>query len=45
MLGKPPVPPLERTHEIRTEKWVANAVGKFGLENTMRNRGCPKNGS
>jgi putative transposase len=36
---------IKKSRPYGSEKWVANAVGKFGLENTMRNRGRPKKGT
>ena len=36
---------IKKSRPYGSEKWLAHAVGKFGLENTMRNRGRPKNGS
>ena len=36
---------MRKSRPYGPEKWVANVVGKFGLENTLRNRGRRKNGS
>src|SRR5271157_1471668 len=36
---------IKKSRPYGSEKWVAKAVGKFGLENTMRNRGRPKKGT
>jgi hypothetical protein len=36
---------INRSRPYGSEKWVSKAVGKFGLENTMRNRGRPKKGT
>jgi putative transposase len=36
---------IKKSRPYGSEPWVAKAVGKFGLENTMRNRGRPKKGT
>jgi len=36
---------IKKSRPYGSEKWVWKAVAKFGLENTMRNRGRPKKGS
>jgi hypothetical protein len=36
---------IKKSRAYGSEKWVSKAVGKFGLENTMRNRGRPKKGT
>jgi putative transposase len=36
---------IKKSRPYGSEQWVSKAVGKFGLENTMRNRGRPRNGS
>jgi len=36
---------IKKSRPYGSEEWVAKAVGQFGLENTMRNRGRPRNGS
>ncbi len=33
---------IKKSRPYGSEQWVAKAVGKFGLENTMRKRGRPK---
>src|SRR5271157_262381 len=36
---------LKRSKPYGSEKWVAKAVTQFGLENTLRNPGRPRNGT
>ena len=36
---------IKKNRPYGSEQWVAKAVAQFGLENTMRNRGRPRNGS
>jgi putative transposase len=36
---------IKKSRPYGSEKWVSKAVTQFGLENTMRNRGRPRNGS
>ncbi|HMD84051.1 MAG TPA: transposase [Terriglobia bacterium] len=36
---------LQRSRPYGSEKWVSRAVAKFGLKNTLRNRGRPKKGT
>jgi len=36
---------LRRSKPYGSEKWVAKAVAQFGLENTLRNPGRPRNGT
>ena len=36
---------IQRSRPYGSDKWVSNAVGKFGLKITMRNPGRPKKGS
>ncbi len=36
---------IKKSRPYGSEQWVAKAVGKFGLENTLRNRGRPKKGT
>ena len=36
---------IKKSRPYGSEQWVAKAVGQFGLENTMRNRGRPKKGT
>lgn len=36
---------IQKSRPFGGEKWVSNAVAKFGLKATMRNRGRPKKGS
>ena len=36
---------LRRSRPYGSEKWVARVVARFGLENTLRNPGRPKNGT
>src|SRR5208283_4328470 len=36
---------IKRSRPYGSEKWVSRAVAQFGLENTMRSSGRPRNGS
>jgi putative transposase len=36
---------IKKSRPYGSEEWVAKAVAQFGLENTTRNRGRPRNGS
>ena len=36
---------IKKSRPYGSEKWVRKAVAKFGLENTMRNRGRPRKGT
>jgi putative transposase len=36
---------LKRSRPYGSERWVSKAVARWGLENTMRNPGRPRNGS
>ena len=36
---------IKKSRPYGSKQWVANAVGKFGLENTLRNPGRPKKGT
>ncbi len=36
---------IQRSRPYGSDKWVSNAIGKFGLKITMRNPGRPKKGS
>jgi putative transposase len=36
---------IKKSRPYGSEKWISKAVAQFGLENTMRNRGRPRNGS
>jgi hypothetical protein len=36
---------LKRSKPYGSEQWVAKAVAQFGLENTLRNPGRPRNGT
>jgi len=36
---------IQRSRPYGSEAWVKKAVGKFGLENTMRRRGRPRKGT
>ncbi len=33
---------IKRSRPYGSEKWVSRAIAKFGLKNTMKNRGLPK---
>ena len=36
---------IKKSRPYGSEQWLRKAVGRFALENTMRNRGRPRNGS
>ena len=36
---------LKKSRPYGSEKWVANAVGKFGLQSTLWGRGRPRKGT
>ena len=36
---------IQRSRPYGSERWVLKAVAQFGLENTLRNPGRPKNGT